>query len=77
MGGQLMKNHYIAVDGTIYSWETVDSPQPPLDAFGVLVALLAAQQVIGIEDAANVIGLTAQQLTAEVQAWAVAQQNAG
>jgi hypothetical protein len=44
----------------------------PLIATGVLATLLAVEQVVSVEDAANAVGLTADDLVAEAEAWAMA-----
>jgi hypothetical protein len=44
----------------------------PLDKQGVLATLLAVSGVVPVEDAANAVGLTPDDLVAEAQAWAVA-----
>lgn len=69
----MTKNFYTDPDGNQFEWETADPPQPPLDAVGALATLLAVEQVVSVEDAANAVGLTRQALRAEAQAWAVAQ----
>jgi len=43
-------------------------PQP-LDATGALATLLAVEQVLTVEDAANAVGLTPQDLVNEALAW--------
>jgi hypothetical protein len=45
----------------------------PLNQTGALATLLAVTEVVSVEDAANAVGLTPEQLIAEAQAWAVAQ----
>lgn len=49
-----------------------DHSAQPLDAVGSLATLLAVQQVVSVEDAANAVGLAPAQLVAEAQAWAAA-----
>ncbi len=44
---------------------------PPLDSVGALATLLAVTEVVAVQDAANAVGLTAGDLVAEAQAWAV------
>jgi len=44
----------------------------PLDPTGALATLLAVTEVVTVEDAANAVGLTVDQLVAEAEAWAVA-----
>jgi len=58
--------------GEIISQVWFDAVQQPLDAVGALATLLAVQQVVSVEDAANAVGLTAADLVAEAEAWAVA-----
>jgi hypothetical protein len=45
-------------------------PQP-LDATGSLATLLAVESVLTVDDAANAVGLTPQDLINEAEAWAV------
>jgi hypothetical protein len=49
-----------------------DPPQQPLPPVGALAALLAVEGVLTVTDAANAVGVTAEELTLEAQAWAVA-----
>jgi nitrate reductase NapAB chaperone NapD len=44
-----------------------------LDPLGALATLLAVVEVVTVQDSANAIGLTPEQLTAEAEAWAAAQ----
>ena len=48
-------------------------PQAPLDSVGALATLLAVTGTLTVNDAANAVGLTAADLVAEAQAWAVAE----
>ena len=45
-------------------------PQP-LDHLGALATLLAVTETLTVDDAANAVGLTADDLVAEAQAWAM------
>lgn len=54
-----------------------DPPRPPLDPTGALATLLAVIGAATVEDAANAVGLTPDDLIAEAQAWAVASDNNG
>ena len=45
-------------------------PQP-LDTTGALATLLAVESVLTVEDAANAVGLTPQDLITEAEAWSV------
>jgi hypothetical protein len=47
-------------------------PQP-LDHVGALATLLAVVDTLDVDDAANAVGLTAEDLVAEAQAWAMGQ----
>lgn len=69
-----MKHYYTDSDGNTFSWETPDPPAEPLDTTGALATLLAVQEVITVQDAANAVGLSPQALVTEAQAWAAAQQ---
>ena len=44
----------------------------PLDVIGSLATLLAVQSVLSVEDAANAVGLTPQDLVNEALAWGAA-----
>jgi hypothetical protein len=50
----------------------VEIPQQPLDATGALATLLAVEQVVSVQDAANAVGLTEQDLVNEALAWGAA-----
>lgn len=50
-----------------------DPPQAPLDAVGALATLLAVTGAVTVQDAANAVGLTAQDLINEALAWGAAQ----
>lgn len=67
-----MKHFYTDPDGNTFEWETADPPQPALDPVGALATLLAVLEVVPVEDAANSVGLTPNELILEAQAWAVA-----
>jgi hypothetical protein len=68
-----MKNIYIDIHGVTRTWETPDIPVP-LDQIGVVATLNAVLGVWSLSDAANVAGVTPDDLIREAQAWAVAQQ---
>lgn len=69
-------NHYlINVDGTVAGIvEMPTTEQVPLAPVEVLATLLAVIGTVSIEDAANAVGRQPEDLIAEAQAWAVAQQ---
>lgn len=67
-----MKHFYTDPQGNQFEWETADPPQPAFDAVGALATLLAVLEIISLEDAANSIGKTTDELILEAQAWAVA-----
>lgn len=52
--------------------ELSDEIQFPLDPVGSLATLLAVTGVVSVQDAANAVRLTVEDLEAEAQAWAVA-----
>lgn len=52
--------------------EIPDLPKAPLDGLGALATLLAVESVLTVEDAANAVGLTPQDLVNEAQGWAAA-----
>lgn len=66
-----MKQFYTDPDGNQFEWEVEDPPQEPLDSVGALATLLAVEQVVSVEDAANAVGLTPSALILEAQAWAM------
>ncbi len=49
--------------------EVPEPPQEPLDQVGVLATLNVVLGLWSVEDAANALGLTPEQLVAEAQAW--------
>jgi len=51
--------------------QTVTVEPQPLDHTGALATLLAVVGTLGVDDAANAVGLTAADLVAEAQAWAM------
>lgn len=60
----------IGVDGDI-TVETVTIEPTPLDPTGALATLLAVVGTLTVDDAANAVGLIADDLVAEAQAWAM------
>ena len=52
-----------------------DAPQQPLSQVGALTTLLVVTGALTLEDGANALGLSHEQLVAEAQAWAVARNN--
>ena len=67
-----MKNYYTDPSGNQFEWEIPDPPQTPLDTVGALATLLAVLEVVPVNDAANAVNLTVEQLQAEAEAWYVA-----
>lgn len=67
-----MRNFYTDPQGNTFEWESPDPPQVPLNATGALATLLAVTGTLNVVDAANAVGLTPQDLTAEAEAWAAA-----
>jgi len=67
-----MKHIYTDRTGVTHTWETPDIPTP-LDTAGVIATLNAVLGIWDIEDAANAVGLTPDDLIREAQAWAAAQ----
>lgn len=49
-----------------------EAPHLPLDAVGALATLLAVESVLTVQDAANAVGLTEQDLVNEALAWGAA-----
>jgi len=64
--------HYRTVDGQLLTFEQPDPPRAPLDAAGVMATLNAVLGLWSVGDAANVVGLTPDDLVAEAEAWSVA-----
>lgn len=50
----------------------VEQPSRPLDSSGTLAALLVVQGVLSIDDAANAVGCSPQDLINEAEGWAAA-----
>jgi hypothetical protein len=63
---------YTDPNGVTHTWETLDPERESLDALGAAMTLLAVTGVLTVEDAANAVGLTPDDLTHEAQAWAAA-----
>jgi hypothetical protein len=59
-------------DGVLVDEYEIDVPPQPLDPTGALATLLAVVGTLTVEDAANAIGLTPDDLVTEAQAWAAA-----
>ena len=57
----------------VEDYEIPDPPQAPLDPAGVAATLNAVLGLWSVTDAANVVGLSPEDLIAEAEAWAVAQ----
>ena len=68
-----MKHHYTDPSGVTHTWETPDV-HTPLDTAGVIATLLAVTGNLTVQDAANAVGLTPDDLVREAQAWAAAQE---
>ena len=68
-----MKHHYTDPRGVTHTWETPDV-HTPLDTVGVIATLLAVTGNLTVQDAANAVGLTPDDLVREAQAWAAAQE---
>ena len=66
-----MINHYTNPDGQTVTWETPDPPRQPLNPTGALATLLAVLELSTVQDAANAVGLTPEDLVAEAEAWAI------
>jgi hypothetical protein len=52
--------------------EIPDPPRQPLSEVGALATLLAVTETLTVEDAANAVGLSPEDLIAEAQAWEAA-----
>ena len=63
--------HFDANGNIIEQYDLPDSKPLPLDATGALATLLAVESVLTVEDAANAVGLTPQDLINEAEAWSV------
>jgi hypothetical protein len=51
--------------------ERIQYGPQPLDKLGALATLLAVESVLTVDDAANAVGLTPQDLITEAEAWSV------
>jgi len=73
----VMRNQTWDVFGNLLKEEIVEEQQNhvSLDVFGVIATLNAVLGIWTLEDAANAVGLTEQDLVAEAQAWAFGAQN--
>lgn len=67
-----MKNFYTDPTGITHTWETPDI-HAPLDPIGVVATLNAVLGLWTLEDAANVAGVSQEDLIKEAQSWAAAQ----
>jgi len=70
-----MKHVFTDLAGVTHTWETPDT-HSPLDTNGVMATLNAVLGIWSVEDAANAVGLTPQDLVHEAQAWALGAANA-
>jgi hypothetical protein len=86
--GVCIQAEIIDLDASTFAFEKdgviVEGPRPltldeirmygpqPLDATGSLATLLAVESVLTVEDAANAVGLTEQDLINEALAWGAA-----
>lgn len=66
-----MRHYFTDLDGVTHEWETPDV-HAPLDAVGALATLLAVTETLTVDDAANAVGLKADDLVAEAEAWQAA-----
>jgi hypothetical protein len=62
---------YFDVSGQLLRTVEVPNVPSPLDPTGTLATLLAVVGTLDVDDAANAVGLTADDLVAEAQAWAM------
>lgn len=73
--GPGMSNFYIDPNGNIHELSTV-RPQPvELNDIGVIATLNAILGIWSLKDAANIAGVSEQDLVDEAIAWSVAQEN--
>jgi hypothetical protein len=71
-----MIHHYTDPNGVTHTWETPDI-HTPLNTLGVIATLNAVLGLWSVEDAANAVGLTQEELIAEAQAWHIGSLNDG
>jgi len=64
--------YYTDPTGKQYEGKLPEEVPQPLDATGALATLLAVEQVLTVEDAANAVGLTPDDLVNEALAWGAA-----
>ena len=69
MGVAVTKIQWFDTDGNLLKEETVEPVVVPLNQAGALATLLAVLELSTVEDAANAVGLTPQQLVNEAEAW--------
>lgn len=69
--GSHMKHFVYDAAGNLIEQYDIDSMPTPLDPTGALATLLAVTEAVTVDDAANAVGLTADDLVAEAQAWAM------
>jgi len=72
----MMKHVFTDLAGVTHTWETPDV-HTPLDTLGVMATLNAVLGIWSLQDAANAVGLTPDDLVHEAQAWAAAQDGGG
>jgi len=68
-----MMHSFTDIHGVTHTWET-PNVHTPLDTAGVIATLNAVLGLWDIQDAANAVGLTPQDLINEARAWAAAQE---
>jgi hypothetical protein len=67
-----MKHRVYNRNGTLISETDLPDVRSPLDPAGVAATLNAVLGLWPLEDAANAVGLTPEDLVAEAEAWAMA-----
>jgi len=72
----MMKHVFTDLAGVTHTWETPDVHRS-LDTNGVMATLNAVLGLWSLQDAANAVGLTPQDLIHEAQAWAAASTDIG
>lgn len=69
------EEHGVIVESrTLTTEERIKYGPQPLDATGALATLLAVEQVVSVQDAANAVRLSEQDLVNEALAWGAANQ---
>lgn len=70
-----MKSYFVNENGDILNMVDIEVSQSPLEGIALVATLNAVIGIWSLPDAANIAGLTEQDLINEALAWGVAQEN--